>query len=90
MSDAIRGWRSMHGAPKDNTMVLLLVQPIEGEGWTPFADSMDPYVTIGFNGRDDTGTDCWQFAGWDWSHDCFVDGQGKVLAWMPLPVGWQA
>ena len=79
-------WKSMDSAPKDGTFVILKVRPgiAENDGWTPFADSSDPYVTIGFNALRDTGEDQWQFAGWDWCHDCFTDGAGTVEGWMPF------
>lgn len=79
-------WHDMVQAPKDGTMLRLLVQPglAEDDGWTPFADSSEPYVTVGFNALSDTGEDEWQFAGWDWSHDCFTDGAGTVIGWQPF------
>jgi len=85
------GWREMESAPKDGTMVRLLVRPgtAEEDGWTPFADSSEPYSAIGFNALSDTLEDEWQFAGWNWSHDCFTDGAGEVIGWMPLPAAPQ-
>lgn len=79
-------WRDMSSAPKDGTFVRLLVRPgsSETDGWTPFADSSDPYQTIGFNALSDTTEDVWQFAGWDWCHDCFTDGAGEVIGWLPF------
>ena len=79
-------WRSMESAPKNGTMLRLLVRPgnAEEDGWTPFADSIDPYQTIGFNPLSDTGEDEWQFAGWDWCHDCFTDGAGDIIGWLPF------
>lgn len=79
-------WRSIDSAPKDGTMLRLLVQPgaAEEDGWTPFTDSREPYATIGFNALSDTLEDQWQFAGWDWCHDCFTDGAGKVIGWLPF------
>ena len=78
-------WRSdLDDAPRDGTMVRLLVRPVEGGGWTPFSDSWEPYETIGFNNLGNTGEDVWQFAGWDWSHDCFTDGHGEIVGWLPL------
>lgn len=79
-------WCDMSNAPKDGTMVRLLVRPGSAleDGWTPFTDSSDPYSTIGFNALSDTGEDEWQFAGWDWCHDCFTDGAGTVIGWAPF------
>lgn len=67
-------------APKDGTIVRLLVQFEHGN----LEDTPEPQWTIGENSKDNTGEDVWQFAGWNWSHDVFCEGTGKVLSWLPL------
>ncbi len=76
-------WDGMQTAPKDGTIVRLLVVP-DPEAWTPFDDSHNPYETIGFNNLTDTQEDRWEFVGWDWNHDCFVSGLGEVIGWLPF------
>ncbi len=76
-------WDGMQTAPKDGTIVRLLVVP-DPEAWTPFDDSHNPYETIGFNNLADTDEDRWEFVGWDWNHDCFVSGLGEVIGWLPF------
>lgn len=82
----------MDTAPKDHTIVRLLVDFSEpGDerkgSWVPLTDD-DQSWTIGFNGFDDTEIDEWQFVGWSWSQDCFLDCQspahGKVIGWLPF------
>lgn len=74
------GWQPPDTAPKDSTLLLLLVEPEQ------CATEDGPLCrTIGGNNFDNDGVDRWQFAGWDWCNDRFIDGIGKVLGWMPLP-----
>lgn len=79
-------WRDPATAPKDGTMLQLLIQrgDVDRGAWSPFEDSLDPYVTIGFNNLANTLEDEWEFAGWDWSHDCFTTGYGEVVGWLPF------
>jgi hypothetical protein len=64
-------------------MLRLLVVP-DGEEFTPFDDSLNPFETIGFNNLADTKEDRWEFAGWDWSQDCFTTGRGEAIGWSPF------
>jgi hypothetical protein len=73
-------WQDIARAPKDGTLLRLLVVPDPTE-FTPFDDSLNPYETIGFNNLTDTDEDCWEFAGWSWSQDCFITGRGEVIGW---------
>ncbi|MBV2183246.1 MAG: hypothetical protein KUL88_01710 [Rhizobium sp.] len=73
---------SMATAPKDNTLVRLLVD-YSGEGDHPLEDAEQAW-TVGFNNFEDTEFDEWQFAGWSWSQDCFCEGQGRVIGWAPF------
>jgi hypothetical protein len=67
-------------------MLHLLIRPGQEEldAFTSFHDSREPYETIGFNQMKDTLEDVWQFAGWDWCHDCITEGQGDVIGWLPF------
>jgi hypothetical protein len=73
--------RDMAAAPKDGTMLFLLVD--YSTGGAPLEDEMIAW-TIGFNNKDDTGADEWQFAGWCWVHDHFTEGRGEPVAWAHL------
>lgn len=73
-------WLDMTSAPRDSTLVLLLVRFTNH----PTADAQVA-VTIGGNNLDNDGQDLWQFAGWCWEHDHFVDGEGEPIGWLPLP-----
>lgn len=70
-------------APKDGTMMRLLVNYAGPFGDHPLEDAETAW-TIGFNSLEDTGEDAWQFAGWSWSQDCFTDGHGEVIGWLPF------
>lgn len=79
--DASIVWRDMATAPKDGTLVRLLVEfehhaTEDGEG---------PQPTIGSNTYDNhRDFDEWQFAGWSWEHDCYTQGVGKPIGWLPM------
>lgn len=83
--EQVVGWQDMALAPKDGTMLRLLVVPDQG-AFTSFEDNLNPYVTIGFNNLADTGEDQWEFAGWDWSQDYFITGRGQVIGWLPCGI----
>ena len=70
----------MESAPRDSTLVRLLVN-FEANS---LEDSPDPVWTIGANCFDNDGIDEWKFAGWDWSQDCFAEGAGKPIGWLPM------
>lgn len=74
-------WRDMANAPRDGTLVRLLVEFTEHA--TEDSDAM-PCPTIGANSFDHTGEDVWQFAGWSWEQDCFTQGEGEPVGWLPL------
>lgn len=80
------GWNDTATAPKDGTMLHLLIRPGQEDldAFTSFHDSREPYETIGFNQMKDTLEDVWQFAGWDWCHDCITEGHGEVIGWLPF------
>jgi len=72
----------METAPKDGTMLRLLVDYSDGYG-CPLEDEPQAW-TIGFNQLDDTGIDQWEMAGWNWEQDCFTEGRGTPIAWLPF------
>jgi hypothetical protein len=74
--------RPMSTAPRDGTMVRLLVQ-FTNHGVNDGFDS-GPAWTIGANTYDDSGDDEWHIAGWDWQQDCFTAGEGEPLGWLPM------
>lgn len=73
------GWRDMASAPRDGTMLRLLVRFEEHS-----TEDDEDAPTIGANNFDNDGEDRWQFAGWYWSHDHFVDGKGEPIGWLPM------
>jgi hypothetical protein len=73
-------WRDMATAPRDGTLVRLLVEFTDH----PTEDS-NPAPTIGANSFDhDDSVDEWKFAGWCWTHDHFTEGKGEPIGWLPL------
>ncbi|HID8539019.1 TPA: hypothetical protein ACXIMI_004179 [Stenotrophomonas maltophilia] len=74
---------SMDAAPRDGTMVRLLVQFEENAT----EDTAEPAWTIGACNDDNVMHDervGWQFAGWCWTHDHFTEGKGTPIGWLPL------
>jgi hypothetical protein len=83
------GARPMETAPRDGTMVRLLV--LFEEHATE--DTAEPAWTIGACNDDNVGEDeriGWQFAGWCWTHDHFTEGKGTPVGWLPLVGAEQA
>ena len=73
-------WRPIETAPKDGTLLLLMIAAdVDSE------DSSMPTEDDLHNNFDHDGEDRWQFAGWCWSHDHFVEGRGAPTHWMPIP-----
>lgn len=71
--------RPISEAPRDNSFVWLLVDYSEGDH--PLSDNTIAW-TLG-SGFYDGETVHWQFAGWCWQQDCFTEGVGKVIGWLP-------
>lgn len=69
--------RPMEMAPRDGSMLRLLVQFEEHAT----EDTTEPAWTIGAYSE---GADCWQFAGWCWTHDHFTEGRGAPVGWLPM------
>jgi len=77
------GARPIETAPRDGTMVRLLV--LFEEHATE--DTAESAWTIGVCNDDHVGEDQrigWQFAGWCWTHDHFTEGKGTPVGWLPL------
>ncbi|WP_296277778.1 hypothetical protein [Pseudomonas sp. UBA7530] len=72
-------WRDMATAPRDGTLVRLLVEFTEHA-----TEDADQAPTIGANNFENDGEDRWQFAGWCWSHDHFTQGKGEPIGWLPM------
>lgn len=75
--------RTMASAPRDGRILRLLVDYLADDARNPLDDASEAW-TIGSNAFDNDGVDEWQFAGWDWSHDCFTEGEGTVIGWLPF------
>lgn len=70
---------------RDETVMLLV--DYRGDGDHPLEDA-NFSITVGHNNDHNVGEDearGWQFAGWCWSHDHYVEGKGKPVGWAPLP-----
>ncbi len=72
-------WRDMGSAPKDGTMLRLLVSFVDHS-----TEDADEAPTIGANNFDNDGEDAWRFAGWCWTHDHFTQGVGIPVGWLPM------
>lgn len=75
--------RPMDSAPRDGTMVRLLVQFDDHAT----EDTAGPAWTIGSCNDDNVPEDQWvgwQFAGWCWAHDHFTEGRGTPVGWLPM------
>ena len=70
----------METAPRDGTIIRLLVE-FENNS---LEDDVKPVWTIGENSFNNTQIDEWRFAGWNWCHDHFTQGEGKPVAWLPM------
>lgn len=81
-AQAAAAWRPMETAPRDGTILRLLVRFTEHP--LDDASEADLVPTIGENNRDNTGEDVWQFAGWCWTHDHFTEGHGTPVGWLPM------
>lgn len=77
------GWQPIETAPKDGTLVFLLISTADDEQFTAMEDS-NPSRTVGAYFCD-LDPPCWQFAGWSWEQDRHMNGIGTPIRWQPLP-----
>ncbi len=83
--DGLTTWnRDMSGAPRDGTLLLLLVEYDPDDINSHAVEDALIARTIGFNNFDNDGDDVWQIAGYCWSHDHFTEGHGKPIGWLPI------
>lgn len=73
-------WLPMESAPRDGTLVRLMVNFTEHAT----EDNPGPSPTIGSNNFECDGEDRWLFAGWCWTHDHFTQGEGSPVGWLPM------
>lgn len=76
-------WLPIDQAPRDGTPLILAV--IQDDDANGIEDTQDYTRTVGFNEFDDNGDDTWQFVGWCWSHDHYIDGSGTPVYFQHLP-----
>lgn len=86
MSKSVYGkWKPIETCPLNYTLVLLAVA-IDDSLVNEMEEALiSPIRTIGCGHEDELGRVCWDLAGWSWDHDCFTEGHGTPIAWMPLP-----
>ena len=58
-------------APKDGSLVRLLVDYSGEDADHALEDTTGLSWTVGFNNLSNTEEDTWQFVGWSWQSDCF-------------------
>lgn len=81
-----RGFWPLDTWDRRDDPVLLLVDYSADDADHPLEDA-ELAVTIGHNDDHHVGDDegvGWQFAGWCWTHDHYVEGKGKVIGWLPI------
>lgn len=79
-SEPTEVWLPMDTAPRDGSLIRLLVNFTEHN----LDDDDKPQATIGMNNLGNTAEDQWQFCGWNWAHDCFTQGEGTPIGWLPM------
>lgn len=86
-------WRDPATAPREYTLVRLLVDYRDLPGYetedTPFCPLQNEEIAETIGHRGDEPDDEWQFVGWDWHTDewvnCVSPTYGRVIGWLPYP-----
>jgi hypothetical protein len=82
------GGNPIETAPKDGRLLRLLVDLsiIDlNDQCNPMQQSARYVWTVGHNNIVGSGAmDEWRIAGWNWDQDCFTEGFGKPVAWLPF------
>lgn len=76
-------WIPLDLAPRDGTMLWLLMDYSDREEWSPLVDAELSW-TIGFNNFDNTEEDRWQSVGWSWTQDFLLETSRRPVAWKPV------
>lgn len=75
----------MEDAPKDGSILRLLVKFDRKSAAGAFEDTTEPSWTIGTNNKANTGEDQWDIVGWSWEQDVFCHAYGaKAIGWLPF------
>lgn len=76
-------WNSAETAPKNGHLLLLLISELKDlDDCANATEDSKIWRTLGFwNDPEER----WQFVGWDWCADTFVEGHGEVIGWLPVP-----
>ena len=75
----------MEDAPKDGSILRLLVKFDRKSAAGAFEDTPEPSWTIGTNNKANTGEDQWDIVGWSWEQDVFCHAYGaKAIGWLPF------
>ena len=87
MQDTVKDdWQSINTAPKDGTMLCLMIATENREHSLEDTDGLSK--TIGFNSFKETGEDRWEFVGWCWDQWAFTNGIGTPVLWKPFYEGF--
>jgi hypothetical protein len=70
-------------APRNGTLLRLRVDYSGDEAKHALWNNTVAW-TVGFNNFENDGEDFWRIAGWNWSHDCFTEGRGAPIGWLPF------
>jgi len=75
----------MEDAPKDGSILRLLVKFDRKSAAGAFEDTAEPSWTIGTNNKANTGEDRWDIVGWSWEQDVFCHAHGATaIGWLPF------
>lgn len=75
--------RPVETAPRDGRLLRPLVDYSGEDSLNPLSDAGIAW-TVGCNCFDNNEEDDWLMAGWNWTHDFFCEGRGRVIGWLPF------